>query len=177
MIFEETPLPGALVVSMDRIGDERGFFARAFCQNEFRERGLPTEIAQSNTSFNRRKGTLRGMHFQTEQAPEPKLVRCIAGAVFDVLVDLRPDSPTYLKWYGRELTQENGEMLFVPVGLAHGFQTLRDDSEVFYQMFGFFDPANAGGVRWDDPAFAIEWPEEASRTISAKDQSYPDYQP
>ncbi len=177
MKFEATPLLGAYLVTLDMLGDARGFFARTFCQNEFRAYGLPTEIAQSNTSYNTLKGTLRGMHFQKGAASEAKLVRCISGAVYDVIVDLRRDSPTYLKWYGRMLSAENREMLFIPKGLAHGFQTMLDDSELFYQMFDFFIPDSASGVRWDDPAFAIVWPEEEHRTISEKDMTYPDFQP
>jgi dTDP-4-dehydrorhamnose 3,5-epimerase len=173
--FEETPLPGAFVVVQERLEDERGYFARTFCQREFRSLGLPTEIVQTNTSFNERKGTLRGMHFQAGAAAESKLVRCTRGAIYDVIVDLRPDSPTYLKWYARELSERSGEMLFIPKGIAHGFQTLQAGCEVFYEMFDFFDPESARGVRWDDPAFGIIWPEEPNRIISRKDRSYPDF--
>ena len=175
MRFAETPIPGAYLVVQERLEDERGYFARTFCQNEFRSLGLPVEIIQSNTSFNRRKGTLRGMHFQTGAAAESKLVRCTKGVIYDAIVDLRPDSPAYLKWYARELTDDNGEMLFIPRGVAHGFQTLAPDCEVAYQMFDAFDPERASGVRWDDPAFGITWPEDPARTISAKDRSYADF--
>ena len=177
MNFESTSLPGAYLITLDRLADLRGFFARTFCQNEFGMHGLPTNVVQSNISFNKRKGTLRGMHFQRGEAAEAKLVCCAAGAIYDVIVDLRPDSPSYLKWYGRTLTMSNKEMLFIPKGLAHGFQSLCDDSEVSYQMFDFYAPESASGVRWNDPAFGIEWPEESQRIISEKDMSYPDYRP
>lgn len=177
MKFEETPIPGTFLIRQERLSDERGFFARTFCQNEFRARGLPTQIAQCNTSFNLLKGTLRGMHFQTGALAEAKLVRCTRGAVFDAFVDLRLDSPTYLKWHAHELTEENGDTLFLPEGVAHGFQTLKNGCEVFYQMFNFYDGPSASGVRWDDPLFAIAWPPEDHRTISEKDLRYPDFQP
>jgi len=173
--FEDTPIPGGHVVIQDRLVDERGFFARTFCRNEFHARGLPIEIVQSSTSFNARKGTLRGLHFQTGSSAEAKLVRCTRGVIYDVMLDLRPESPAYLKWHARVLSEENGEAFFIPKGVAHGFQTLHANCEIFYEMFDAFDSKAASGVRWDDPVFGIVWPEEAERTISPKDRSYPDF--
>jgi dTDP-4-dehydrorhamnose 3,5-epimerase len=175
--FEEIPIPGAFLIRQERLSDERGFFARTFCRNEFHARGLPTQVAQCNTSFNVRKGTLRGMHFQTGAMAEAKLVRCTRGMVFDAFIDLRPDSSGYLKWHAHELSEENGDALFLPEGVAHGFQTLLPHSEVHYQMFNLYDGASASGVRWDDPLFAIAWPPEEQRTISEKDLRYPDFKP
>jgi dTDP-4-dehydrorhamnose 3,5-epimerase len=177
MRFTETPLPGAWVVALEPITDDRGHFARTFDAQEFSARGLEATVAQANTSYNHRAGTLRGMHLQAEPHGEPKLVRCTRGAVFDVIVDLRADRETHRQWYGLELSAENGRMLFIPTGMAHGFQTLVDASEVHYQMGARYVPEAAGGVRWDDPAFAITWPTppEGDRVISDKDRSYPDY--
>jgi dTDP-4-dehydrorhamnose 3,5-epimerase len=175
--FTETPLEGAYVVEIERINDERGWFARSFCSEEFEEHGLDPSVVQCNLSFNYTRGTLRGMHYQEEPHAECKLVRCVRGAIYDVVVDLRADSPTYRTWYGVELTPENGRMLYVPKGLAHGFQTLADESEVFYQMSEVHVPSHARGVRWNDPAFGIRWPETEERIISAKDQAYPDFMP
>lgn len=172
MIFTETPLIGALLVTQERREDERGFFARTFCVEEFAASNLPTQVLQCNVSFNRRQGTVRGLHFQRAPRAEAKLVRCTAGAIYDVMVDLRPDSPTYCQWYGAELTAANGAALFIPEGFAHGFQTLADDSEVFYQMFSSYSPAHADGVRWDDPAFAIRWPLPVT-TIAERDFAFP----
>lgn len=172
MIFTATPLAGAYSVDLDRKEDERGFFARSFCQAEFAALQLPTQVLQCNVSFNRLRGTLRGMHFQREPKAEAKLVRCTRGAIFDVLVDVRPASPTYCRWYGAELTAENGRALFIPEGFAHGFQTLADDSEVFYQMFALYSPEHAAGVRWDDPAFGISWPLPVS-SMAERDRNYP----
>jgi len=179
MRFTETPLPGAWVVALEPIADERGHFARTFDAQEFAARGLESTVAQANTSYNHRAGTLRGMHLQAEPHGEPKLVRCTRGAVFDVIVDLRPAQATHRRWFGIELSAENSLMLFVPVGMAHGFQTLVDVSEVQYQMGARYVPEAAGGVRWDDPAFAIEWPDPppGGRVISERDRSYPDYAP
>jgi dTDP-4-dehydrorhamnose 3,5-epimerase len=171
VIFAETALKGAWFVDLQQINDERGFFARSFCQEEFAAHGLKTDVAQSNISFNRLKGTLRGMHFQLPPKAEAKLVRCTRGAVHDVIIDLRPSSATYCQWISVELTGENRRALYIPEGFAHGFQTLEDDSEVFYQMYDFFAPQYASGVRWDDPAFNIEWPLTAP-IISDKDLSY-----
>lgn len=177
MRLTETPLAGAWVVELDRVEDERGFFARTFDRAEWIERGMDPTVVQCNTSFNATAGTLRGMHFQADPHGEPKLVRCTRGAVFDAIVDLRPGSPTHARWFGVDLSAENGTALYVPVGMAHGFQTLADASEVLYMM-GHEYVAGAGrGVRWDDPAFGIGWPEPPAggRTISERDAGYPDY--
>lgn len=174
MRFIQTPLPGAWVLELEEIEDERGWFARTFDAEEFRARGCNPEVAQCNASFNARRGTLRGMHYQAEPHGESKLVRCVRGAIFDVAVDLRPDSSTYQGWHGVQLSAENRLAFYIPAGLAHGFQTLTDDSEVLYQMGNPYVPEAARGVRFDDPAFAIEWPAvEGERTISEKDSSYP----
>lgn len=172
MIFKETKLEGAYVLELEKHADERGFFARAWCQKEFEEHGLPTEIAQANISLSRHAGTLRGMHYQRAPYREDKLVRCTKGALYDVIVDMRPDSPTYLDWLGVELTAENYKMLFVPKGFAHGFITFEDDTEAFYQVTQFYAPDYEEGLRYDDPAIGIEWPREV-RVISEKDQSWP----
>jgi dTDP-4-dehydrorhamnose 3,5-epimerase len=174
MKFVPTALAGAYVVEMEPVTDERGFFARSWCRREFDDHGLNSDLVQCNVSYNRMKGTLRGMHYQAAPHEEVKLVRCTQGAICDVLVDLRPDSPTYCSWISVELTAANRRMLYVPAGLAHGFQTLRDDSEVFYQMSAFYDAASARGVRWNDPAFGIEWP-FCEPVMSAKDANYPDF--
>jgi dTDP-4-dehydrorhamnose 3,5-epimerase len=174
VIFKETELPGAYVIEPERILDERGFFARSWCQREFRVHGLDDRIVQCNISFNKVKGTLRGMHYQVDPHAETRLIRCTRGAIFDVIVDLRRESSTYMRHLAVVLTAENNKMLYVPRGFAHGFQTLKDETEVFYQMSEFYYPASARGVRWDDSAFRIAWP-EATRTISAKDRSYPDF--
>ncbi len=174
MIFKETHLAGAYVIEPRIIGDERGFFARAWCQKEFEAHGLEAALVQSNLSFNKFKGTLRGMHRQIAPAEEVKLVRCTKGAIFDVIVDLRPDSPTHTQWFGIELTESNHTMLYVPRGFAHGYQTLADDCEVFYQVSEFYTPECERGARYDDPAFGIEWPLPVT-TVSPKDQGWPDY--
>jgi len=174
MIFKEMKLKGAYLIDIEQNKDERGFFGRSFCRKEFSERGLKTEIAQCNVSFNRTKATLRGMHFQLPPKEEAKLVRCTRGAIYDAIIDLRPKSSTYCVWDAVELTGDNYKMLYVPEGFAHGFQTLQDDSEVLYQMFEFYAPEYASGVRWDDPAFAIQWPLQ-NPIISEKDCTYPRY--
>jgi dTDP-4-dehydrorhamnose 3,5-epimerase len=174
MIIEETALRGAYLISLVPIADERGFFARSWCREEFRARGLNPDLVQCNISFNRRKGTLRGMHYQAEPNTEVKLVRCTRGACYDVIIDLRRNSPTFRHWLAVELTSENRRMLYIPEGFAHGLQTLADETEVLYQMSTFFVPDAARGVRWDDPAFGIQWP-EADRIMSAKDRNYPDF--
>jgi dTDP-4-dehydrorhamnose 3,5-epimerase len=176
MHFHDTPLAGACVIEIERLADERGFFGRSFCPREFAQHGIEMRVVQCNVSFNARRGTLRGMHFQAAPKGEPKLVRCTRGAIFDVVVDLRPESPTHRRWFGVELSAANLRQLFIPIGLAHGFVTLADDSEVFYQMGEFFSPEHARGVRWNDPAFGIEWPIEPA-VISSKDQNYADYRP
>lgn len=171
MIFLPTSLQGAYVIEAERVEDERGFFARTWCQHEFQARGLNMVIVQCSISFNQSKGTLRGMHYQSAPKAEAKLVRCTRGAIYDVIVDLRPDSATFKKWTASELTADNHRMLYIPEGLAHGFQTLQDETEVFYQMSEFYAPECARGFRWDDPAFAIDWPRPMS-AISDRDQSF-----
>lgn len=176
MKFYETPLPGVWLIEPERIGDERGWFARTFDRHEFQTRGLNPDVAQCNASYNARRDTLRGMHYQAEPYGESKLVRCARGAIFDVAVDLRPNSPSLCGWHGVELSAENGHALYVPAGLAHGFQTLTDDCEVIYQMGHSYVPEAARGVRFDDPAFGIAWPEpHSTRIVSERDASYPDY--
>ncbi|MDT8375596.1 MAG: dTDP-4-dehydrorhamnose 3,5-epimerase [Mariprofundaceae bacterium] len=174
MIFEETPLSGAYVVLPEVVRDERGFFARSWCSREFESRGLNPALVQCNISYNDKKGTLRGMHFQLPPHEEAKLVRCVRGSIFDVIIDLRPDSPTYCRWQGVELNEENRKALYIPEGFAHGFLTLTDDTEVLYQMSSWFVPDSAAGIRWDDPAIAIDWPDEP-RCVSKKDRGYPDF--
>jgi dTDP-4-dehydrorhamnose 3,5-epimerase len=174
MIFRETKLRGAFVIEPERLEDERGFFALSWSREEFAARGLESGLVECNISFNRRKGTLRGMHYQEAPHGQAKLVRCTAGAVYDVVIDLRPSSPTYGQWAGAELSAVNRLMFYVPAGFAHGFQTLADDSEVFYQMSSAFVPGSGRGVRWDDPAFGIEWPPD-ERTIIARDREYADF--
>lgn len=175
MRFQETALPGAFTVAPDPLEDERGFFARSFCRDEFRAHGLNPDVAQCNISFNRRKGTLRGMHYQ-EPRPEAKLVRCTRGALWDVIVDLRPGSKTFKSHFGIRLDAAGRLMLYVPEGFAHGFLTLEDDTEVFYQMSEAYVPGNSRGVRWDDPAFAIRWP-MLPDSMSDRDRDYPDFRP
>jgi dTDP-4-dehydrorhamnose 3,5-epimerase len=174
LIFTETKLPGAFVIEPERREDERGFFARTFCKREFEAHGLNSQVAQCNTSFNKKKGILRGMHFQAAPFGEVKFVRCTAGAIYDVIIDLRPASHTFKGYFGVELSAENGAMLYIPEGFAHGFQTLRDGSEVFYQMSQVYSPEHARGVRWNDPAFGIEWPAD-ERIIVERDRTYPDF--
>lgn len=173
MIFIETKLKGAFLIEPERLEDERGFFARVWCQHEFEAHGLNSQLVQCSISFNKKKGTLRGMHYQVAPYSEVRLVRCTLGAVYDVIIDLRPHSPTFKHWISTELTVENRRMLYIPEGFAHGFQTLEDFTEVFYQMSEFYHPECARGVRWDDPAFAIEWP-LATPTLSKKDRTYRD---
>jgi dTDP-4-dehydrorhamnose 3,5-epimerase len=171
--FTETKLKGAYIIEIEPITDERGFFARSWCQKEFTERGLNANLVQCNISFNPKKGTLRGMHYQTKPYEEAKLVRCTMGAIYDVIIDLRPDSPTFKQWVAVELTAENRKMLYIPEGMAHGFQTLVDSTEVFYQMSEFYHSESATGLRWDDPVFGIEWKKQQNLIISDKDLSYP----
>jgi dTDP-4-dehydrorhamnose 3,5-epimerase len=174
MIFTETKLKGAYQIDLELREDDRGFFARSFCQREFGAHGLKTMVAQSNLSFNRQKGTLRGMHFQLPPKAEAKLVRCTRGAVCDVIIDLRQGSPSYCSWVAVELTSDNNRMLYIPEGFAHGFQTLEDNTEVFYQMFEFYAPDLSRGVPWNDPEFGIAWP-LPHPIISEKDRAYPFY--
>lgn len=171
MIFLETPIRGAYVIEIEKHEDERGFFSRSWCTEEFAAKGLDTRLVQCNVSFNKRKGTLRGLHYQVPPHAETKLVRCTRGALYDVIVDLRSGSPTFLKWFGVELTAENYRMLYIPQRFAHGFQTLKDRTEIFYQMSEFYAPEAARGLRWDDPRLGIAWP-VADRTISKKDIEY-----
>jgi dTDP-4-dehydrorhamnose 3,5-epimerase len=177
MRFTATPLAGAYVVDVEPVADERGLFARTWCRREMEARGLDPGLVQCSVSFNKKRGTLRGMHFQAPPDQEVKLVRCTRGAVFDVVLDLRQGSPTFKRWFAAELTADNRKALYVPAGFAHGFQTLADDSEVLYQMSEFHSPESARGVRWNDPAFAIDWPRAAKRTMSQRDRSYPDFHP
>ena len=176
MLFTETALKDAHLIAPQPIEDERGFFARAWCVDEFARHGLNPRLAQCNISYNVARGTLRGMHYQAAPHEEAKLVRCTAGAIFDVIVDLRPDSPTYLRHLGVTLTAANRQMLYVPEGFAHGFQTLEDHTEVFYQMSTSYAPGSARGLRWDDPALGIRWPEPPT-AMSERDRTWPDYVP
>jgi len=175
MRFTETKIPGAFVVDLEPHSDERGFFARAWCAREFEEHGLESRLMQCNLSFNERAGTLRGMHYQREPHAEAKAIRCTRGAIYDVIVDLRPDSGTYKQWLAVELSAENRRLLHVPEGCAHGYQTLTDETETLYLVSAFYAPEAEGGVRWDDPAFGIEWPATAERLISPKDAAWPDF--
>lgn len=174
MIFTETSLPGAYVIDVQRLEDERGFFARAFCQNEFTDHGLNPVIAQGNVAFNVKKGTLRGMHFQFPPAAETKLVRCTRGAILDIIVDLRPESPTYLQHVAVELNEDNYRALYVPERFAHGYQTLADRTETSYQVGEFYAPGTEGGLKYDDPDLGLEWPLPVS-VISTKDQGWSSY--
>jgi dTDP-4-dehydrorhamnose 3,5-epimerase len=177
LIFTPARLQGVYEIDVTPHEDRRGFFARSFCQREFAAHGLNPRVVQCNVSYNRRRGTLRGMHYQAAPDAEAKLIRCVRGAVYDVVVDLRAESPTFRQWAAAELRAEPGrpsKMLYVPEGFAHGFLTLQDDTEVLYQMSEFFVPDAARGVRWDDPAFSVQWPEPV-RVISERDRSYPDF--
>lgn len=158
MIFTETKLKGVFIIEPERLEDERGFFARTFCQEEFAAHGLNPRVVQCNISFNKKGGTLRGMHYQIAPYEEAKLIRCTRGAIYDAIINLRPESSTFKQWIAVELTADNRRMLYIPEGFAHGFQTLEDNTEVFYQMSEFYHPECARGVRWDDPEFGIEWP-------------------
>jgi dTDP-4-dehydrorhamnose 3,5-epimerase len=174
MIYRELTLPGVFEVTMEPNLDQRGFFARSWCAREFAEHGLNPRLVQCNVSFNERRGTLRGMHYQASPFGEAKLVRCTAGAIYDVVVDLRPQSATFKRWCGLELTAANRDMIYIPEGVAHGFLTLADKTEIFYQMSEFYHPDLSRGVRWNDPAFGIEWPEPVA-VISERDRAYPDF--
>jgi dTDP-4-dehydrorhamnose 3,5-epimerase len=173
MIFTETSLPGAFMIEIEPREDERGFFARTFCQHEFAAYGLKTEFVQCNVSFNKKRGTLRGLHYQAKPHEEAKLVMCPRGAIYDIIIDLRSDSPNFGQWLGVELTSLDHRMLYVPEGFAHGFQTLEDNTEVFYQISEFYYPEYAREVRWDDPFFGISWPPAERRIISPKDLNCP----
>ena len=176
MIFKETKLKGAFVLELEQLKDERGFFARSWCQREFEKRQLVANLVQCSVSFNRKRGTLRGLHYQAAPHAEAKLVRCTRGAIYDVIVDLRPESQTFKQWTAVELNAENRLQIYVPPGLAHGFQTLENATEVFYQMSELYEPSSAKGIRWNDPAFRIEWPTARTRILSARDQSYPNFE-
>jgi len=171
----ETKLKGALIIEPERFEDERGFFARTWCKREFEDHGLNSHLAQCNISFNKSKGTLRGMHYQIAPNAEAKLVRCTRGSIYDVIIDLRPDSETFKHWFAVELNRDNHKMLFIPENFAHGFLTLEDHTEVFYQMSEFYNAESTCGVRWDDPAFSIQWPAAVS-VISDRDRDYPDFE-
>jgi dTDP-4-dehydrorhamnose 3,5-epimerase len=173
MIFTETALPGAFLIRPERHEDERGYFARTWCAREFLERGLEPRLVQCSHSHNARKGTIRGLHYQVPPMEETKLIRCTAGSLFDVIVDLRPGSATFLRWTSAELTPENGLMLYVPRGFAHGFETLADDTDVSYQMSEFYAPEHQRGLRWNDPAIGISWPLPAA-AISDRDRTLPE---
>ena len=174
MHFAPTRIPGVWMVDTENKVDERGFFARTWCRKEFEAQGLNPALAQCSISYNAKRGTLRGMHYQVAPHTEAKLVRCTRGTIYDVALDLRPGSPTFKQWVSVELTSQNRRAVYIPEGVAHGFQTLEDSTEVLYQISESQDPACARGVRWDDPAFTIAWP-PADRTLSARDRSYPDY--
>jgi dTDP-4-dehydrorhamnose 3,5-epimerase len=175
VIFDETPLTGAFLLEPEPRIDERGSFMRLWCQREFQERGLETRAVQCSVSYNRRTGTLRGIHYQVEPYAEVKIVRCTRGSVFDVIIDLRPESPTYARHFAVVLSASSRTMLYVPRGFAHGFQTLEDDTEITYQMSEFYEPSSARGVRWNDPAFAIEWPLASAPIMNDRDATYPDF--
>lgn len=175
MIFTPTEIAGVWIVELERHADSRGYFARTWCQREFEARNLNPRLVQCSMSYAARRGTLRGLHYQAAPHAEAKLIRCTRGAVFDVALDLRPSSPTFKQWLAVELTYDNGQMLYIAEGLAHGFQTTKDDTEVTYQMSEFHHPESARGVRWDDPAFGINWPACEARIMSERDATYPDF--
>jgi dTDP-4-dehydrorhamnose 3,5-epimerase len=172
--FTKLAIAGSYLVELERMADERGFFARTFCSREFEAQGLSGKLVQCSTSFNLKKGTLRGMHYQKAPAEEDKLVRCTMGALFDVFIDLRPASPTFRRWVGTELSADNRKALYIPKGCAHGFLTLADNSEIFYQMSEFWEPGHGAGVRWNDPAFGVEWPATPA-ILAPRDATYPDF--
>jgi dTDP-4-dehydrorhamnose 3,5-epimerase len=174
MKFAETALKGAYVIDMQPVEDERGFFARTWCREEFSAHGLNSDMAQCSISSNRQRGTLRGLHYQAKPHEEAKVVWCIAGSIYDVIVDLRPDSPSYKKWLTVELTATERRMLYVPKGFAHGFQTLEDKTEVLYQISEPYQPEYSRGIRWDDPTFEFHWP-LSERIMSARDKAFPDF--
>lgn len=175
MIFTETKLKGAFVIEPEKLEDERGFFARTFCRKEFEAHEFNPNLVQCNISFNKRESTIRGMHYQVKPYEETKLVSCVGGAIYDVIIDLRPNSPTYCQWLAVELSATNYKMLYIPEGFTHGFQTLKDNTTIVYQMSEFYHPESVQGVRWDDPVFGIQWPAASKRIISAKDDGYEDF--
>lgn len=175
MIFRETPLRDACIIDIERREDERGFFARTWCKQEFENQGIKGPPVQVNVAFNKHEGTLRGMHYQVSPYEEAKLIRCTRGSIYDVIIDLRPHSPSYKEWFGIKLTEQNHRMLYVPEGFAHGYQTLEPNTEVTYQVSQYYVPNAEQGIRWNDPSFRIEWPVTERRTISRKDQTWPDF--
>lgn len=177
MILTPTPLPGVLVIELAPMADDRGFFAVGFSREVFSANGLNPHVEQVNVSYNATRGTLRGLHYQRPPFEEAKTVRCVQGSAFDVVVDLRPESPTYCRWFGIELDANNRRALYIPEGVAHGFQTLTDDTEVIYTVSAPYTPSHAAGVRWDDAAFGIDWPPAAHRTMHPRDRAYPDFVP
>jgi dTDP-4-dehydrorhamnose 3,5-epimerase len=176
MIFTETPIAGAYLIDLEKRGDDRGFFARVFCRNEFGEQNLDTEFVQINNSRSAERGTLRGLHYQLAPAEEVKIVRCVSGVLWDVILDIRPRSPTFGRWFGAELSATNRRMMYAPRGMAHGFVTLADDTEAFYLVSAFYAPERERGIRWNDPRFAIEWPVTPA-VMSDKDRDRPDFDP
>ncbi len=174
MTFTETPLSGAYIIDIVKIEDERGFFGRSFCRREMEEHGLTGEIMQANTSFSHKRGTLRGLHYQVAPYQESKLIRCVRGAIYDVIIDLRPGSSTFRHWTSVELSQENYRMFYIPEGFAHGYMALTDNAEVYYNVSAFYSPGAEKGIRWNDPAFKISWPFEPE-LISEKDMQHPDW--
>jgi dTDP-4-dehydrorhamnose 3,5-epimerase len=175
MKFTESKLQGAYIIDIEEFADDRGFVAYSWTARDFLERGLDKKFVEMIVSYNLRKGTLRGMHYQNQPFAQAKLVRCTSGAIYDVAIDLRHDSPTYKQWEAVELTAQNRRMFYIPEGCAHGFQTLEDQTEVFYQISNVYAPEYYGGVRWNDPAFGVAWP-DADRTIIARDRDYPDFE-
>ena len=174
MRLHDTDIAGAYLIEQPWFDDERGYFSIMWASHDFERLGLVTELSQCNTAFNRRAGTMRGMHHQASPFEQIKIVRCVRGAVFDVIMDLRPESPSYRKWFGVELTPDNNRVLYAPEGVAHGYQTLVDDSEVMYLVSGAYMPAEERGVRWDDPAFGVRWPDPGvERTVNPRDASFP----
>lgn len=174
MKFHETTLKDAYSIELEKLADERGFFARALCVNEFAEQGIDFAVIQMNVSYNQARHTLRGMHYQTEPHGEAKLIRCTKGSIYDAIIDVRKESPTYMQWFGTELTDQNCRMLYVPEGFAHGFVTLEDETEVNYLVSEFYTPGAERGIRWDDPAFGIAWPAKP-RIVSDKDKNWSDF--
>lgn len=175
MIFTETEIKGAYIIDLEKRSDDRGYFARAFCANKFADHGLKTEFVQANISFNYKKGTVRGLHYQLAPHQETKFFRCISGAMYDVFIDLRPESATYLKWIGVELSVENKRALYVPAGCANGYQALQDNTEALYYVDAFYTPGAEKQIRWDDPTFNIKWPITKGVVLSDKDKSTPDF--
>lgn len=177
MIFKESKLKDACTIELKKIEDSRGFFSRMWCSNEFKSQGLNSNFVQINLSFNKYRGTLRGLHYQTAPHQEAKLFRCIRGEIYNVIIDLRPESPTHMQWAGFKLSAENRKMLYVPENFANGYQALSDNAEVFYMVSQFYSPASENGIRYNDPAFNIEWPEKEDLAVSEKDSNWPDYFP